>query len=263
MPARLPPLDLHGSEREVQPKDFIKTLEDALLELLVAYPDPDDLAGLVLNRIDCQPVADRYHNLTSASDLPDSSQNLSETTRDSEGDADSIPEVIDELEEDETGVYLCRWPNGDCSVVTADTRKAAILALDEWGSARSSFLHPIPSLMADFSVTSTGQLKLRELSEVSSETIWRTAYPHLHAQLTDDGLYDSEGCLTSEGRAQIHKAVLLERSRLRGQPKHKPETELGKALAEQMDASAVVADEYVRRYAIDLLKRLPKSKKPN
>lgn len=32
-------------------------------------------------------------------------------------------------------LYLCRWPNGDCSVVCACNKEDAIIALDEVGNA--------------------------------------------------------------------------------------------------------------------------------
>ena len=32
-------------------------------------------------------------------------------------------------------VYVCRWPNGDCSVVQARTKQAAIIKLDEMDNA--------------------------------------------------------------------------------------------------------------------------------
>jgi hypothetical protein len=41
--------------------------------------------------------------------------------------------------------YLCRWPNGDFSIVNARTKGEAIEMLDEWGNAEQAFL----SRMAD------------------------------------------------------------------------------------------------------------------
>jgi hypothetical protein len=39
-----------------------------------------------------------------------------------------------ELDRYDTGVYLCRWPNGEFSVVTPDSKRDAIIALDEWAA---------------------------------------------------------------------------------------------------------------------------------
>ncbi len=33
-------------------------------------------------------------------------------------------------------IYLCRWPNGDFSIVAAENRSDAVFQLDEWGAAR-------------------------------------------------------------------------------------------------------------------------------
>jgi len=41
----------------------------------------------------------------------------------------------DDLDEFETGLYLCRWPNGEFSLVKADDRKDAVVQLDEWAGA--------------------------------------------------------------------------------------------------------------------------------
>ena len=47
------------------------------------------------------------------------------------------PEISseDELDVEETGLYICRWPNGDFSIVMADSKREAIIALDEWDAA--------------------------------------------------------------------------------------------------------------------------------
>src|SRR5437763_1921748 len=64
-------------------------------------------------------------------------------------DGISADDNTDELDEFETGVYVCRWPNGDFSMLTASSRRDAIIALDEWGAAHPSYLHPVNSFMAD------------------------------------------------------------------------------------------------------------------
>ncbi len=40
-------------------------------------------------------------------------------------------------------LYLCRWPNGDCSVVWASTKGAAVELLDEIANAEGCPLTPI------------------------------------------------------------------------------------------------------------------------
>ena len=37
-------------------------------------------------------------------------------------------------------IYLCRWPNGEFSIVNAKTKDDAIELLDEWGNAEQASL---------------------------------------------------------------------------------------------------------------------------
>jgi hypothetical protein len=35
-------------------------------------------------------------------------------------------------------MFLCRWPNGDFSIVSAATKSDAVELLDEWGNAEQA-----------------------------------------------------------------------------------------------------------------------------
>ena len=69
------------------------------------------------------------------------------------------------LDEFETGVYLCRWPNGDFSLVEANTRREALVELDEWDAAHPCQLFPLESCMVDFRLNDQGENRI--------EAIWR------------------------------------------------------------------------------------------
>jgi hypothetical protein len=47
-------------------------------------------------------------------------------------------EDLSELDEFEAGVYLCRRPNGEFSIVQAESRRDAVVELDEWAAADAS-----------------------------------------------------------------------------------------------------------------------------
>jgi hypothetical protein len=47
-------------------------------------------------------------------------------------------------------IYLCRWPNGDFSIVNAKTKGEAIEMLDEWGNAERAIISRMTGCMFDF-----------------------------------------------------------------------------------------------------------------
>jgi hypothetical protein len=182
-----------------------------------------------------------------------------------EGQPELNEDDLDELDEFETGVYLCRWPNGECSVVVAGSRRDAILMLDEWGGAHPSYVHPIESFMADFGLTERGEIKLLIFGEETRELIWKTCYPDLDALLLQDDVTDDAGNLLPKAESRVRDAVAHEQSRRwDSQPNDEPSTELGKSLARQMGTSAVVADSYIKTAAKKILKsKLGEEGEPN
>src|SRR5205085_11009353 len=62
-----------------------------------------------------------------------------------------------DLEEFETGLYLCRWPNGEFSLVKADNRKDAVVQLDQWAGAEPAWLVPLETCMVDFRLNDRGE----------------------------------------------------------------------------------------------------------
>ena len=98
------------------------------------------------------------------------------------------------LDEFETGMYLCRWPNGDFSLVAANTRREALVELDEWDAAHPSQLFPLESCMVDFKLNDQGEIELKQFGEDTEKFIWETCYPELHSLLASVVPEDSSEC---------------------------------------------------------------------
>ena len=58
-------------------------------------------------------------------------------------------------------MFMCRWPNGDLSFVSARNREDAIIKLDEWDNAEVAELRQIHTFMVDFKLTDDGDLELQ------------------------------------------------------------------------------------------------------
>jgi hypothetical protein len=163
-------------------------------------------------------------------------------------------------------IYLCRWPNGDCSVVNAKTKIDAIELLDEWGNAEEASLTRLADCMFDFKLRDDGHLELADIGEATHECIMEACYPELdNAFATAE--WDETGMDYSfKGRERIRAAVESERTRLRDcQPHAKgAETELGREIQNQTGAPSVLVNRIVRDAA---RKRLVpyegKGKRPN
>ncbi len=47
-------------------------------------------------------------------------------------------------------LYLCRWPNGDCSIVWARNKDEAVIELDQVGNAEGCPLIPLHEFQVHF-----------------------------------------------------------------------------------------------------------------
>src|SRR5215468_9018721 len=99
-------------------------------------------------------------------------------------------------------VYLCRWPNGEFSVVSARTKDDAIELLDEWGNAEQASLTRMTDCMFDFRLSDDGQIELAGIGEATEEDIMEVCYPELH-----ETLIAVEGDNSDNSQKQIRKAV--------------------------------------------------------
>jgi hypothetical protein len=163
-------------------------------------------------------------------------------------------------------IYLCRWPNGEFSIVSAKTKADAIELLDEWGNAEQAFLSRITDCMFDFRLGDDGQIELGDIGESTHDCIMETCYPELNkafatAEWDDTGLDYSE-----KTRKQIREAVELERTRLWDSqpPVKEAETGLGREIQKQLGAASVIVNRVVREAAKKRLKsKEGEGKKPN
>jgi hypothetical protein len=156
--------------------------------------------------------------------------------------------------------FMCRWPNGDLSFVSARNKEDAIIMLDEWGNAELAELRQTQDFMVDFRLTDDGDLDFHAFGERVLDDIWERAYPVIaQARLTRlTAPTDGAGELTLAGQETIREAVRAERQRLRAKRKRKlADTELGKSIQSQMDAPAVLVNRYVKQAASEMLKKSP------
>ena len=148
-------------------------------------------------------------------------------------------------------IYICRWPNGEFSIVSAKTKGDAIELLDEWGNAEQAYLKRMPECMFDFRLDDRGQIKLAQIGEATHDYIMETCYPELDELLTNADWDDELRDHSAKGYEQIRAAVEHERNRLwdKQPPGKDADTALGRDLQRQMGASSVVANRAVRRAA--------------
>ena len=153
-------------------------------------------------------------------------------------------------------IYLCRWPNGEFSIVNAKTKSDAIELLDEWGNAEQAFLRRMTDCMFDFRLDDDGHIELADIGESTRDCIMETSYPELNkAFATAD--WDETGLGPSaKGREQIQEAVKLERGRLWDSqpPAKEAETGLGREIQKRIGAASVVVNRIVQEAARKRLK---------
>jgi len=238
------PLDDKGEHwREVAAEEIIPDAVSAVMELVGAN-DFFEKAGVKVTAVSGRESrrGELRQQETRETELQEASSHAREYA---EADLDAF----------ETGVYLCRWPNGDFSLVAANTRREALVELDEWDAAHPCQLFPLESCMVDFRLNDQGEIELKQFGEDTEDLIWEISYPKLHACLLGVMLIDG-GEPSAKVRQSIRKAVQHERERLwRNQPAHpQAETEVGKTLQKQLRTTGPVADHYVQEMANRILR---------
>lgn len=165
-------------------------------------------------------------------------------------------------------LFLCRWPDGDCSVVWAPHKADAIVELDQVANAEACAITQVRAFQVHFVLNDEGKLVLEAFGEGTEEEIVSFAYPMLDQALSDaygDGVYDSYEALPPDRRAAIAKAVEAERSRIavdRTQAAG-PLTEIGRDVKKQTDIPTALVDRIVRHVATTKLKDLRGRGKPS
>ena len=148
-------------------------------------------------------------------------------------------------------IYLCRWPNGEFSIVSAKTKSAAIEMLDEWGNAEQAALTRMPDCMFDFRLGDDGQIELADIGEATQDCIMETCYPELDKAF-DAAEWDKDGVgYSAKGNEQIREAVEVERKRLwiNQPPAKQADTGLGREIQKQTGAPSVLVNRMVREAA--------------
>jgi hypothetical protein len=112
-------------------------------------------------------------------------------------------------------LYLCRWPNGDCSFVQAPSKGKAIELLEETGNAEGCPLTPLHEFMAHFCLTDAGEIEFEEFGEVTEDVLFEKAYPILDEVLLNAARDAQSGALMPEGVEAVRTAAAKERERVR------------------------------------------------
>jgi hypothetical protein len=253
------PISKKGNRmRKISAEDFVSDARDAIMELA----DGNEWfkkVGIEVVGVSCgKPEAGDPEQETRGSAAP---QQGAKSADEEEGHTDAA-----DLDDFETGMYLCRWPNGEFSLVMALTRREALIELDEWAPGHPGQLFPMESCMLDFRLNDDGQIEFNQFGEDTEAFIWETAYPVLDEIRYSEALTGPDRQYTPEGGDLIRKAVEQERTRLwETQPKGpEAETEAGKQLQKQLGMAGPVADYYVQQTAKRILESKPRKKgKPN
>ena len=137
-------------------------------------------------------------------------------------------------------IFLCRWPNGDCSVVSALTKAEAIERLDEVANAEGCPITRLEHLQVHFRLTDEGQLALDGLGEAMEEEVSEFCYPELEQALADGD--------------DLAVAVNRERDRVQVTAVKAPQTELGQRAKRELDMPTTLVDRLVSTAAKQRLK---------
>lgn len=165
-------------------------------------------------------------------------------------------------------LFLCRWPNGDCSVVWARNKEDAIVELDQVGNAEGCPIVQVRAFQVHFVLTEQGELALEGFGEGTKEEIVSVAYPLLDTALSvayGDGDYNSYEMLPADRRAAIAHAVEQERARTDlDQPEMaEPRTERGRDTKHQTDMPTLLIDRLVGDVATKTLEKFKGRAKPS
>jgi len=156
-------------------------------------------------------------------------------------------------------VYICRWPNGDFSVVSAANRERAIELLDEIGNAEGSPISVIKDFMIHFELKDSGELEFESFGEATEGKIIEWGYP----LLDDAWAAVASGSLGEDERANVmRQAVAAERERVVHKSKE-PETELGKRIKGLTDAPAGTINAIVKNQARRSLEKFRGKRTPH
>jgi hypothetical protein len=243
--------DENGAARTLSSDEFIDEIEDALMELAQHNPLLTN-ENVEIERVACKSAAPEPGPFSDAE--PERSESSAG------GDRETLlvaSETEADLDEFETGLYLCRWPNGEFSLVKAHDRNDAVVQLDEWAGAEPAWLVPLETCMVDFRLNDRGEIELGEFGEETCDFIWEKCYPELdHVLSSEDVLKHPSGKRIREAANKIRRAVEHERKRLwNAQKEGAPaKTAVGRELQKRLGTVGPVADRYVEFAADQILR---------
>ena len=161
-------------------------------------------------------------------------------------------------------IFMCRWPNGDFSVVNAATKNDAIYLLDEVGNGEGC---PVKVLKKDFMLHFTladdGEIELELLGELLDEEIMEFGYPLLSKALSESSEFDDDDHSekAAQARENVRQAVLQERERVTARKSKQPRTLIGQRLKNEMDAPTNKIEQILESAAKEALKKLSRKGK--
>ena len=160
-------------------------------------------------------------------------------------------------------VFLCRWPNGDVSIVAARNKDDAIVILDEFANADEADIYQLKEFLVDFRLANDGSLELSQFGGGTYDEIMKKAFPELDKTFMSDELHGLNEH-SQAYKSAIRTAVASERKRLWGKKKNLKEakTELGKRLQKELGAAAVIVDRAIEKEEAERTLRNLKTKKP-
>ena len=146
-------------------------------------------------------------------------------------------------------IFLCRWPNGDRSVVLARNRADAVEKLDEVGNAEGCPMRALSETQVHFVLADDGELVLDGLGGDTEAAIFAFCYPALNA---------------ARGSGQDVRSE-VQRERVRGEdgPTEEPATELGRQAKAQLDMPTRIVNRVVSKAAKRRLRAFDSKGKPS
>ncbi len=159
-------------------------------------------------------------------------------------------------------VFMCRWPNGDFSFVSAANKQEAVEPLDEIANAEGCPLSVVRDFMVHFRLDDDGTFEHEGFGEVPENTVWKD-YPILDE--TFNRIYEEikGGQLTHEHMRVIGEAVGKERERVKAKKMKQPATHLGQEIKKVMDVPTSMIERELKKTAMEKLKEFKPKGKPN
>jgi hypothetical protein len=151
-------------------------------------------------------------------------------------------------------MFLCRWPNGDFSIVAASNKAHAIELLDEFANAEYAKLWKMPECLVNFRLDVLGDFELCDMGAATTEFIAEKCYPALEQVVTDAERDADTGEYTPAALDQIRAAVEHERTRQELPEPKQADTEIGRQLQRKMDMPSTLANRRVREVGTEILR---------